>query len=227
MSVNGKLIVIEGLDGSGKATQTELLRAALELSGTPVRKLSFPDYDHPSSTLVKMYLAGEIGSLEEVNVYAASSFYAADRYISYATDWKKDRDEGKVLVADRYATSNYSYQMSKLPKEEWEDYCQWLEDFEYVRMGLPKPDLVLYLDMDPGVSKGLLLRRYGGDETKKDLHEANFDYLMRCREASLFAAEHEGWKVLRCSTSSDPLPIEMVSEQIMKEIGAFFARENG
>ena len=113
-----KLYVIEGLDGSGKATQATLLTDYLTGKGIPCRKLSFPDYNDPSSTLVKMYLHGEIGTLEEVNPYGASLFFTVDRYASYCRHWRPDYEAGKILVADRYSTSNIPHQMSRLPKEE-------------------------------------------------------------------------------------------------------------
>ena len=146
MSTNSntdRLIVIEGLDGSGKATQAALLAESLTAAGTPVRRISFPDYAHKSSIPVQMYLNGEIGSLEEVNAYAASTFYSIDRYISYQTDWSRDCKEGRLILADRYTTSNACHQMVKLPQKEWDGYLDWLADLEYSRMGLPEPGLVL------------------------------------------------------------------------------------
>lgn len=141
-----------GWDGSGKATQAGLLAESLTAAGTPVRRISFPDYAHKSSIPVQMYLNGEIGSLEEVNVYAASTFYSIDRYISYQTDWSRDCKEGRLILADRYTTSNACHQMVKLPQKEWDGYLDWLADLEYTRMGLPEPGLVIYLDMDPNTS---------------------------------------------------------------------------
>lgn len=154
-----------GWDGSGKATQAGLLAESLTAAGTPVRRISFPDYAHKSSIPVQMYLNGEIGSLEEVNVYAASTFYSIDRYISYQTDWSRDCKEGRLILADRYTTSNACHQMVKLPQKEWDGYLDWLADLEYTRMGLPEPGLVIYLDMDPNTSRRLLEKRYGGDES--------------------------------------------------------------
>lgn len=134
-----KLYVIEGLDGSGKATQATLLTDYLTGKGIPCRKLSFPDYNDPSSTLVKMYLHGEMGTLEEVNPYGASLFFTVDRYASYCRHWRPDYEAGKILVADRYSTSNIPHQMSRLPKEEWDSFLDWLCDVEYNKAGLPRP----------------------------------------------------------------------------------------
>ena len=191
----GKFIVIEGLDGSGKATQTELLRKALESKGNKVTKLTFPDYDNPSSSLVKMYLGGELGDKpSDVNAYAASAFYSVDRVASYLQFWKKDYENDKIILADRYATSNIIYQMSKLPKEEWDSFIEFQEDFEYNKLNVPKPDLIIYLDVEPDVSQKLLSGRYKGDESKKDLHEKNLDFLLNCRRSALYAADKASWR---------------------------------
>ena len=213
--MSGSLIVIEGLDGSGKATQTMLLTNCFESKGIAVKKVSFPDYDSQSSALVKMYLNGEIGSLDEVNIYAASNFYSLDRYISYMRVWKNDYLSGKNIIADRYTTSNICHQMSKLPEDQWDEYIEWLEHYEYVMIGLPKPDLVIYLDMAPEASQKLMLSRYSGDENKKDLHERNVDYLLHCRKAALFAAKKLGWQVIKCSDdNNDPLTVDAVAAMV-------------
>lgn len=221
-AAKGRLIVIEGLDGSGKATQAALLADALQNrfgNSRKVLKISFPDYENRSSTLVRMYLDGEIGSLAEVNPYAASSFYSLDRYISYQTIWGKDYQDGAVVVADRYATSNLCHQMVKCPREEWTDYIRWLSEFEYQRLGLPGPDLVVYLDMHPDTSQRLLSARYGGDEKKRDLHEADAGYLARCREAALYAAKTLGWEAVACSGERHgPRPVEKVRADIWRAV---------
>ena len=213
--MNGKLIVLDGLDGSGKSTQFELLRENLKRSGKTVLPISFPDYEQPSSALVKMYLAGEFGTdAGSVNAYAASSFYAVDRFASYKKFWEQNYAAGETILAARYATSNAIHQMSKLPKEEWDSYLDWLEDYEYRLLGLPKPDLVIFLDMPPAVSQKLLSERYGGDDSKKDIHEMNVDYLLTCREAALYAAEKCGWVVLPCSDGDAPRTIEEIQNDI-------------
>ncbi len=217
--MSGSLIVIEGLDGSGKATQTMLLADYFERKGSDIKKISFPDYESRSSALVKMYLNGEIGSLDEVNIYAASNFYSLDRYISYMRVWKNDYLSGKNIIADRYTTSNICHQMSKLPQEQWSSYIEWLEHYEYVMLGLPKPDIVVYLDMAPEASQKLMLSRYSGDEAKKDIHERNVDYLLHCRKAALFAAEKLGWRVVKCSDeNNDPLTVDSVSEMVRSAV---------
>lgn len=166
--MSAKFIVIEGLDGSGKATQTKILFDKISAMGKSIKRLEFPDYANESSALVKMYLGGEFGSNpNDVNAYAASSFYAVDRVASFLKFWKKDYENSDVILSDRYATSNIIYQMSKLDKSEWDNFIEWQEDFEYNKLSVPKPDKVIYLDVKPEVSQKLMSKRYEGDEGKK------------------------------------------------------------
>ena len=225
--MNGKLIVLDGLDGSGKHTQCELLAGRLKAEGLAVRAVSFPDYGQPSSALVKMYLAGEFGQADEVGPYAASSFYAVDRYASFQKFWKQDYLSGHTILADRYATSNLIHQMSKLPQSEWESFHDWMEDFEYGKLGLPKPDLVLYLDMHPDVSRRLLEERYGGDGSRKDIHESNLAYLLRCRTCAHFAAQAFGWKLIACSDAKVPFGVEEIAQQVYAAVGAILTKQEG
>lgn len=208
------LIAIEGLDGSGKATQTQKICDYLGNLSIPYHKISFPDYNEKSSVPVQMYLKGEIGSLNEVNAYAASSFFAIDRYISFKRYWEKDYQNGTIIVADRYATSNIVHQMVKLPEKEYAAYIQWVEQYEYQLLQIPRPDLVIYLDMEPQVSRKLLSKRYHGNENEKDIHESNFTYLKNCRKAALFAAKQLGWHVVACSDSENPFSVDKIFEQI-------------
>ncbi|MCI8501721.1 MAG: deoxynucleoside kinase [Oscillospiraceae bacterium] len=209
-------MVLDGLDGSGKSTQFELLRENLEQRGHAVFPISFPDYAEPSSALVKMYLSGEFGTdANSVNAYAASSFYAVDRFASYKKFWQKEYEAGGTILAARYATSNAIHQMSKLPEAEWDGYLAWLEDYEYRLLELPKPDLVVFLDMPPGVSQKLLSTRYGGDESRRDIHEMNEAYLCACRKAALYAAGKCGWEVLPCSKGESPRPIGEIQNDIL------------
>ena len=206
-----KLVVLEGLDGSGKTTQFEKLSAYLTSKGVKLKPISFPDYENPSSSLVKMYLNGEIAeSAEQVNAYAASSFYAVDRYASYKQFWENDYKDGCFVLAARYVTSNCIYQMTKLPETEWESYIEWLEDYEYGKLELPKPDLVIFLDMPVEISQKLLLERYKGDESKKDIHEADIEYLNSCRKAALFTAEKQDWKIIGCSDGEKPRTVDEI-----------------
>ncbi len=213
--MKGKLIVIEGLDGSGKTTQLELIYKYLEQKGTSLRKIKLPDYEDPSSTLVRMYLAGDFGTEpQDVNAYTASAFYAVDRAANYIRKWKNDYLDGTFILADRYTTSNAYHQMQKLSSSEWDSYLCWLEDFEYGKIAIPKPDLVLYLDMPIEISQKLMSKRYSGDESKKDIHEANVAYLKSCRTAALYAAEKLGWTVIQCSENGEALSIEEIAETV-------------
>ncbi len=216
----GKIAVLEGLDGSGKSTQFEMLDRYLTDKGIKHKSISFPDYDNESSALVKLYLSGKIGSSpSDVNAYAASSFYAVDRYVSYRQFWEKDYKDGAFISAARYVTSNCIYQMTKLPEEKWEEYIQWLEDYEYRKLGLPRPDQVIFLDMPIEISQKLMSGRYNGDEAKKDIHEADVSYLHACRKAALFTAERCGWKLISCSDGDAPRPIDDIFADIIKELG--------
>lgn len=213
--MSSKIIVIEGLDGSGKATQTKILAEKLISRGIKVRKLEFPDYANPSSSLVKMYLGGEFGSKpEDVNAFAASAFYAVDRVASYLQFWKEDYEGDTVILSDRYATSNIIYQMSKLPRESWDEFIEWQADFEYYRLGIPQADLVIYLDVEPEVSQKLMAKRYSGDDSKKDLHEKNLRYLLECRESAVYASQKCGWRVINCCENGDIRAIDSIASDI-------------
>ena len=216
----GKLYVIEGLDGSGKATQSELLYESFVQRGLPVRKVSFPNYESDSSALVRMYLRGDFGSdPSDVNAYAASSFYAADRFAGYKADWGAFYRDGGVIIADRYTTSNAVHQCSKLPAEEWDGFLEWLFHYEYDLLGIPAPDAVIYLEVDPAVSQKLMAGRYSGDESKKDIHERNVRYLQQSAKAAAYCAEKLGWKVVRCNKGEKMRSIEEISAQIQKVLG--------
>ncbi len=213
----GKLIVIEGLDGSGKGTQSGLLFDYLKKKYGNVRKITFPDYESDSSAAVRMYLNGELSSDPmAVNAYAASSFFAVDRYISFIKDWKNDYDNGTVFLADRYTTSNAVYQIGKT--DDPKVYLDWVWDYEYNKLGLPKPDLVIYLDMDPNVSAKLLMKRYNGDSDKKDIHESNIDFLNMCRKNAMLVAEHNNWSVIKCSDENEPFSIEDIFAKIVSVV---------
>lgn len=221
--MNGKLIVIEGLDGSGKTTQLNLLVNKLKQKNIKnIKQIKLPDYDSDSSSLVKMYLAGEFGkSPEDVNAYAASAFYAVDRFANYKTKWKADYENGTLIIADRYTTSNAYHQATKLPESEWKDYFKWLRDFEYNKLGIPEPDMVIYLDMPIEISQKMMTSRYNGDEEKKDIHEANVEYLQHCRKAAKAAATQLGWKVIDCADKDMPRSIESIGDEIENLITKF------
>lgn len=217
--MRGKLIVIDGLDGSGKSTQSERVAARLRSRGERVELISFPDYSEPSSALVKMYLAGEFSdSPDGVNAYAASTFYAVDRYASYKKFWEKQYRSGHTILATRYVSSNAIHQMGKLPRDQWDAYLHWLDDFEYQKLCLPKPDRVIFLNMSRQVADRLIEGRYGGDESRKDIHEKDRAYLQSCQETAKYAAKVQNWRVVLCDDGENPLPIDVVTERIMEQI---------
>jgi dTMP kinase len=191
----GKLIVLEGIDGSGKSSQYRRLCARMEKDNIAYNHIVFPRYDKDSSALIRMYLGGQFGSNpSDVNAYAASTFYAVDRFASYREDWGKIYEEGGIIISDRYTTSNAVHQGCKLSDEELPGFFSWLADLEYVKMGLPEPDLVIYLDVDIETSLRRMKHRQEGTNTKADIHEKDVAYLERCLRTADKAAEHYGWK---------------------------------
>ena len=210
----GKLIVIEGLDGSGKETQAAILTEALKKMGLKVRKVSFPDYASESSALVKMYLSGEFGvNPDDVNAYAASSFYAVDRYASFKRNWEKDFQAG-VIISDRYTTSNAIHQCSKLDRSQWDDYLKWLFDYEYQLLRIPEPSAVIYLHVDLPVSQQLMQNRYKG-QNKQDIHERDMEYLERCQQTAAYCLERLGWKFIECTENGKMRSIDDIHMEIM------------
>lgn len=212
--MKGRIIVIEGLDGTGKSTQFELLKEKMP----DFRFITFPNYDSPSGEIITEYLGGKFCEESvEKSAYSASSFYAADRYISYKKDWENDYLSGKTIISARYTTSNAVYQTTKLDESKWDEYCGWLYDFEYDKLGIPRPDAVIFLDMPVEVSQQLLSKRYGNDEQKKDIHEANPEYLKKCREAAMYVSRHdsnEKWEIINCCKDGKLRSIEDINAEI-------------
>ncbi len=212
----GKLIVFEGTDGSGKSTQFALLCRALEEGGTPFQKLVFPQYSEPSSALIRMYLGGEFGSSpSDVNAYAASAFYAVDRYASYKKVWGEYYRKGGLVLSDRYTTSNAVHQASKVPPGEREEFFRWLTDFENRRLGLPLPDQVIWLDMPIDRAVANLRGREEATHTAGDIHEVDTAYLETCRAAAEQAAAFYGWTRVSCVDGQGRLRLP---EEIHREI---------
>ena len=206
-----KLIVIEGLDGCGKTTQLEILEKRLP----DTHFITFPYYNTNSGRIVSDYLSGAFKEDNpEISAYSASAIYAVDRYTSYKTHWGALYESGSPVISARYTSSNAIYQMTKLSKDKWEGYLDWLFDFEYNKLGMPKPDRTIFLDMPIEVSQKLLSKRYGGDESKKDIHERDTAFLSACRNAALYTAEKCGWSIVECSENGEPRTIEEINEEL-------------
>ena len=217
----GLFIDLEGLDGCGKTTQTELLCKRFEKENIKYKKIKLPDYESDSSILVRKYLNGDFGkNANDVNAFAASVLFAADRFASYTEKWKDDYLNGTLIFSDRYTPANALYQMTKLNPEEWDEYLEWLFDFEYNKIGIPEPTMVVFLDMPVEVSQKLMTSRYNGDETKKDVHECNVEFLHKCRESALYACKKYGWKVISCAENGEVLSIEEINDKIYNEVKA-------
>ncbi|MBE6747871.1 MAG: thymidylate kinase [Ruminococcaceae bacterium] len=217
----GLFIDLEGLDGCGKTTQTELLCKRFEKENINYKKIKLPDYESDSSILVRKYLNGDFGkNANDVNAFAASVLFAADRFASYTEKWKEDYLNGTLIFSDRYTPANALYQMTKLDPTEWDEYLEWLFDFEYNKIGIPEPTMVVFLDMPVEVSQKLMTNRYNGDETKKDVHECNVEFLHKCRESALYACKKYGWKVISCAENGEVLSIEEINNKIYNEVKA-------
>lgn len=213
--MHGKLLIIEAGDGCGKATQTKALAERLRGEGRRVRRVEFPDYQSDSSALIKMYLNGDFGKHpDDVNAYAASAFYAVDRYASYRAKWKGWYESGGIVVADRYTTSNMAHQAVKIEDSGARAaYLAWLRDFEYVKLGLPEPDRVLFLEMPPKLSARLIAER-----GTKDIHELDLPYLEKCHRAYCDLAQACGWTTIRCADGGALKSPEQIHEDIYRAV---------
>jgi dTMP kinase len=221
----GKLIVFEGIDGSGKSTQIKRLCEHLEKTGAGYRRLAFPQYNEPSSALLKMYLAGEFGdNPNDVNAYAASTFFAVDRFASYAKSWRAYYQSGGTLVTDRYTTSNAIHQGAKLSESERQAFFKWLYDFEFNLMELPKPDVVLYMDIPLETAVARIASREAKTGSASDIHERDVAYLKRCHACGDQAARYYGWRKIACcrdgtALSEDDIHGEVLA--VLKDMGYF------
>lgn len=214
--MSGKLLVLEGTDASGKSTQFEKLCQALDKQKISYRRLVFPRYQEESSALIRMYLQGQFGSHpDDVNAYTASTFFAVDRYASYQTEWKDYYQNGGLILADRYTTSNAVHQASKLEGEEQEKYLNWLFDFEYRIMGIPAPDDVFFLDMPTQAVHHLLAHRQGKIQ---DIHEKDMDYLKKCYDTASRLADQFGWHRIRCTQGNTIRSIEEISNDLVAAV---------
>lgn len=225
----GKIIVIEGLDGSGKQTQSEKLYNRLINEGYKVKKIAYPRYENPSSALVKMYLAGEFGKdAGEISPYIASTFYAVDRYASYKQDYEDFYKNGGILILDRYVTANMVHQSSKIDNlEEKEKFLSWLADFEYGLFGIPKPDKVFFLNIPPKVSQMLIKNRTNkfSHEKTKDIHESNQDYLNKAYNNACYLINKYNWDEIDCTENEILRTIEDIHEEIYKKTKEILQKE--
>ena len=216
----GKLIILEAGDGSGKATQTKLLYEHLRSDDYFVRRVEFPDYADDSSALVRMYLGGAFGAhASDVNAYAASAFFAVDRCASYLRKWRDDYEAGCIILADRYTTSNMVHQAVKMgDARERGEFLAWLWDFEFRKLGLPMPDLVLFLDMEPAASDKLIAARASERGKTEDIHERDKADLHRCHAMYRELAAAYGWKRIPCSAGGKPFLPEEIHAQVYEAV---------
>ena len=215
----GKLIVLEGIDGSGKSAQFRRLCARLEKDKIDYNHIVFPRYDQESSALIRMYLGGEFGTHpDDVNAYTASTFFAVDRFASYKKDWGATYENGGLFLSDRYTTSNAVHQGSKLSDAELPAFFRWLSDLEYEKMGLPRPDLVIYLDVDIETSLARMRRREAKNHTRADIHEQDIEYLRRCLRTAEHAAEFFGWTRIPFRKNGQERDVDEKNEEIYRII---------
>lgn len=220
--MNGKLIIIEsGSDASGKATQTKKLYERLSKDGYNIKKVEYPNYKSESSALVKMYLRGDFGDKpSDVDPYVSSTFYAADRYASYKTQWEEFYNSGGIVIADRYTTSNMVHQASKIDEKDRDKYLDWLTDYEFNMYKIPKPDCVIFLDVPIEFSKKLMENRKNKftGEDKKDIHESDIKYLEQSYNNSLYIADKYDWKKINCVENNELRSIESIHEEIYQVV---------
>jgi len=219
--MKGKLIVIEGTDGSGKATQSKLLMERLNSEGHDAVYVEFPQYGSPSASMVEEYLNGRLGTADEVGPYRASIFYAVDRYAK-SKEMKKWLEEGKIIICNRYVSANKGHQAGKLKdNEEIDKFLSWINDLEYNIFGIPKPDKVILLYMPCEIGQKLVDKKghrdYVGGE-KKDIHEADINHLKDAEKAYKYVAAKEAWSVIECNNGEEPLSIEDIQEKVYSEV---------
>ena len=218
----GKLFVIDGTDGSGKQTQFQKLQERLDKEGIEYKTVSFPNYDSPSSSLVKMYLSGEFGeNAKDVSPYIASTFYAADRYATHKKDLEEYYNNGGLILADRYTTANMVHQAGKISDEkEREKFLNWLWDFEFNLYGLPVPTEAFFLNMPPEYAFKLMENRKNKftHEDKKDIHERDKNHIIDSYNAACSLVDKYNWYEVKCVKEDKLRTIEDIHEEIYKEI---------
>lgn len=218
----GKLFVIDGTDGSGKQTQSNLLKERLKKENIDFKSVSFPNYDSPSSALVKMYLAGEFGNDPiQINPYIASTFYAVDRYATFQKELKNYYDNGGIIIADRYTTSNMVHQAGKIKDdEERNKFLDWLWNYEFNFYGLPVPTQVIFLNMPTEYAEQLMKNRENKitHESKKDIHENNKQHLIDAYNEACKLSKKFNWIEVKCVKDNQIRTIEDISNEIYDKI---------
>lgn len=218
----GKIFVIDGTDGSGKQTQFEKLRKAFERDKIEYKTVSFPNYDSPSSALVKMYLSGEFGeNAKNVNPYVASTFFAVDRFATFKKDYEEYYNNGGIILADRYTTANMVHQAGKIQdRKEREKFLDWLWDFEFNLFGLPVPEEVFFLNMPPDVSLQLMKERENkfSHQMQKDIHERDKNHIVDSYNAACSLVDKYNWYEVKCIKNNTLRTIDDIHEEIYKEI---------
>ena len=216
--MKGKLIIIEsGSDASGKATQTKRLFERLSEENSNIRKVEYPNYDSESSALVKMYLRGDFGNnASDVDPYISSTFFAADRYASFKTEWEEFYNNGGIVIADRYTTSNMVHQASKMDEKDRDKYSDWLVDYEFNLYKIPEPDCVIFLDVPIEFSQKLMENRKNKitGEDKKDIHESDIEYLTKSYNNALYIANKYNWKKINCVKDGTLRSIDDIHDEI-------------
>lgn len=218
----GKLFVIDGTDGSGKQTQFSRLKERFEEEGIEYMEISFPNYDSPSSSLVKMYLSGEFGeNASDISPYVASTFYAADRYATFKTKFEEFYNNGGIILADRYTTANMVHQAGKIKdKAERKKFLSWLFDLEFNIYKIPKPDKVFFLNMPPKKSLELIKDRENKftHNMQKDIHERDANHIIDSYNAACDVAKDYDWCEIHCMNNDEIRTIEDIHEEIFVEI---------
>lgn len=216
----GKFIVIDGTDGSGKATQTELLVKRLKKEKCKVKIFDFPQYGQKSAGLVEEYLNGKYGSAKEVGPYRASIFYACDRYDA-SFKIRKFLENGYVVVSNRYVTANMGHQGGKImDTKKRKKYFSWLYDLEYGIFGIPKPDLNIILHVDAAVAQKLVDSKgqRGYTTKKRDLHEKDLKHLRDAEKVYLeIAKTMKNFKLISCTQNKCIMDRGVISELVWKE----------
>jgi len=222
--MKGKIIVFEGLDGSGKCTQSKILFDDLKNKGINVHWESIPNYNSLSSGPIKMYLNKEItDNLYDINEYSTSSFFAVDRVINYFQNWKKIYENGSIVICDRYCTSNMIYQLAKTNRSEWDSFLEWECDYEYNKLTLPRPDMVIYLKVPIKISQNLIKKR-----SSPDLYESNKDFLEKCSNAADYSSKKFNWNVINCSQDGENIDsIEEISKKIIDIVKKLLTDKSG